>query len=77
LCEIISGLYYEIVSSRETGEKSQIVCIKNRSGVTPIDIAKHLEDQNIIISPRNDRIRIAPHFFNTPAEIEKLVENLP
>lgn len=77
LCEIISGLYYETVSSRETGEKSQIVCIKNRSGVTPIDIAKHLENQNIIISPRNDRIRIAPHFFNTPGEIEKLVENLP
>ncbi len=77
LCEIISGLYYEIVSSRETGEKSQIVCIKNRSGLTPFDISKHLENQNIIISPRNDLVRIAPHFFNTPAEIEKLVENLP
>ncbi len=77
LCEIISGLYYEIVSSRQIGEKSQIVCIKNRSGLTPNDIANHLQNQNIIISPRNDRVRIAPHFFNTFEDIEKLVENLP
>ncbi len=77
LCEILSGLYYEIVSSRETGEKSQIVCIKNRAGLTPNDLAKHLQNHNIIVSPRNDRLRIAPHFFNTQADIEKLVESLP
>ncbi len=77
LCEIISGLYYEIVSSRETGEKSQIVCIKNRSGLTPNQIAEHLESHSIIVSPRNDRIRIAPHIFNTFGDIEKLVESLP
>jgi cysteine desulfurase / selenocysteine lyase len=76
-CEILSKLYYEIVSSREPGEKSQIVCIKNRSGLAPNEIAKHLEARNIIVSPRNDRIRVAPHFFNTKEEIEKLVENLP
>ena len=76
-CEIVSGLYYEIVSSRAPGEKSQIVCIRNRSGLSPISIANHLVERGIIVSPRNDRIRIAPHFFNTSEEIEKLVENLP
>lgn len=77
LCEIISHLYYEIISSRETGEKSQIVCIKNLSGLMPNDIANHLESVNVIVSPRNDVIRIAPHFFNNYKDIEKLVENLP
>lgn len=76
LCEILPTETYEIVSSREKGEKSQIVCIKHRFGLTPTDIFNQLQTENIIISPRNDRIRIAPHFFNNQADIEKLVANL-
>jgi len=45
--------------------------------LTPAEIAKRLERENIIVSPRNDRIRIAPHFFNNQEDIEKLVEVLP
>ncbi len=33
LCEILPTENYEIVSSREKGEKSQIVCIKHRGGL--------------------------------------------
>ncbi len=76
LCELLPTENYEIVSSRAKGEKSQIVCIKHRYGVSPMEIAKHLQNENIIISPRNDRIRIAPHFFNNQADIEKLVTHL-
>ena len=72
LCEIIDKENYEIVSSRETREKSQIVCIKHKNGKTPNEIAERLEKQNIIVSPRNDRIRIAPHFYNNIGEIERL-----
>ncbi len=72
LCEIIDEENYEIVSSRKKGEKSQIVCIKHKNGKTPNEIAEKLEKQNIIVSPRNDRIRIAPHFYNNIGEIEKL-----
>jgi cysteine desulfurase / selenocysteine lyase len=77
LCEMIAGKDYEIISSREKGEKSQIVCIKNRAGVTSSEIAKKLEAEKIIVSPRGDRLRIAPHFFNNREDIEKLVEYLP
>ena len=77
LCEIVPTEKYEIVSSRKKGEKSQIVCIKHRNGLTPTEIAAELEKENIIISPRNDRLRIAPHFFNNQADIEKLAECLP
>ncbi|MEZ5428246.1 MAG: aminotransferase class V-fold PLP-dependent enzyme [Pyrinomonadaceae bacterium] len=76
-CEVLSKLYYEVVSSREEGERSQIVCIRHRTGMTPAEIARTLENRNIIVSPRNDRIRIAPHFFNTYEDIDRLVENLP
>jgi len=77
LCELISGKNYEIVSSRAQGEKSQIVCIRHRNGLTANEIAKKLEAEQIIVSPRGDRLRIAPHFFNNTADIEKLAENLP
>jgi len=77
LCELLAGKNYEIVSSRANGEKSQIVCIKNNDGLTAVDIANHLQKQNIIVSPRGERVRIAPHFFNNREDIERLAENLP
>ncbi len=76
LCELLPTENYEIVSSRAKGEKSQIVCIKHRYGVSPTEIAKHLQNENIIVSPRNDRIRIAPHFFNNQADIENLATQI-
>ncbi len=77
LCELLAGKNYEIVSSRAGGEKSQIVCIKNNDGLTSVEIANHLQKENIIVSPRGDRVRIAPHFFNNRDDIERLAENLP
>lgn len=77
LCDALAGKNYEIVSSRAKREKSQIVCIKHKGNLEPVEIAKRLERENIIVSPRGDRVRIAPHFFNNREDIEKLVECLP
>jgi cysteine desulfurase / selenocysteine lyase len=77
LCELVAGKNYEIVSSRAAGEKSPIVCIRHNDGLTPVEIFKRLEAENVIVSPRGDRVRIAPHFFNNRADIEHLAENLP
>ncbi|MDQ3712318.1 MAG: aminotransferase class V-fold PLP-dependent enzyme [Acidobacteriota bacterium] len=77
LCELLAGKDYEIVSSRAKGEKSQIVSLKNNHGLTSTEIAEHLEKENIIVSPRGDRVRIAPHFFNNREDIERLAESLP
>ncbi len=77
LCELVAGKDYDIISSRLEGEKSQIVCIKHRGGLHCEKIAENLQNRNIIVSPRGDRLRIAPHFYNIKEEIEVLVENLP
>jgi selenocysteine lyase/cysteine desulfurase len=77
LCELLAGKNYEIVSSRAKGEKSQIVCIKSTNGLTPSEIDERLQKENIVVSPRGDRIRVAPHFFNNKEDIERLVEALP
>jgi selenocysteine lyase/cysteine desulfurase len=76
LCDGLGRRDYEIVSSRRPSEKSQIVCIKSTKGETPNEIASRLQAENIIISPRGDRIRIAPHFYNNEADITRLVESL-
>ena len=77
LCDRLQDSAYEVVSSRKPEEKSQTVCIQSRSGFTPTNLYSHLIKQNIVTAPRGDRLRISPHFYNTVAEIDHLVEALP
>ena len=77
LCELLAGKNYEIVSSRAPEEKSAIVCIRHRDGLTSNEVFERLERENVIVSPRGDRLRIAPHFYNNREDIERLVEALP
>ncbi len=77
LCERLSVRDYAIVSSRRKEEKSQIVCIEHRSGQTAASLYSHLKRQHIMVAPRGDRLRIAPHLYNIKDEIHALVEALP
>jgi selenocysteine lyase/cysteine desulfurase len=77
LCDGVAGKNYDIVSSRSPGEKSAIVCLKHRNGLSSNQIAKQLERQKIIVSPRGDRLRIAPHFYNNSEDIDRLLATLP
>jgi selenocysteine lyase/cysteine desulfurase len=77
LCDSLAGKGYDIVSSRKPGEKSAIVCIKHRNGIDSNEIFKKLEAENVIVSARGDRVRIAPHFYNDQSDIERLIEALP
>jgi cysteine desulfurase / selenocysteine lyase len=77
LCEMLAGKDYDIISSRAPEEKSAIVCVKHRGGLHCSEIAARLQEANIVVSPRNDRLRISPHFYNTPGDIERLVAELP
>jgi selenocysteine lyase/cysteine desulfurase len=77
LCERINSDNYDIVSSRTKAEKSQIVCIKHRHGLSPMSLYKHLTERSIVTAPRGERLRIAPHFYNTTEDINRLIEALP
>ncbi|MFN2500674.1 MAG: aminotransferase class V-fold PLP-dependent enzyme [Pyrinomonadaceae bacterium] len=78
LCEGLKGRPYDVIGSRAASEASAIVCIKHHNpAVTSNDIAARLAAENIIVSPRGDRLRIAPHFFNNTEDIERLLEVLP
>lgn len=77
LCEKLDGARYQIISSRVGGEKSQIVCLSHKGGIEAMALYSHLKQRNIITAPRSGRLRISPHFYNTTADIDELVSNLP
>ena len=77
LCERLKAKRYEVVSSRAPGEKSQIVCIRHLDGLSAMSLYHQLNAKRIVTSPRLDRLRIAPHFYNTPTEVEEFVRSLP
>jgi len=77
LCDRLKEKPYEIVSSRANGEKSQIVCLRHTGGVSAMALYARLKQQNIITAPRGDRLRIAPHLYNTLTEMDQLVNALP
>lgn len=77
LCERLKERRYEVVSSREHGEKSQIVCIRHRDGMSPMALYAHLVSRNIVTAPRGDRLRISPHLYNTSQEIDEFIHVLP
>lgn len=77
LCDSLIGKNYRIVSSRNPGERSQIICLENTAGLNANDIFHQLEAQKIVVSPRGGRLRIAPHLFNNLDDIDRLIDALP
>jgi len=77
LCQNLSSRNYRVISTRDLGQKSQIVCIQHRGGASAMHLYSQLKSNNIITAPRGDRLRIAPHIYNSFDEIDRLVSALP
>ncbi len=76
---LVSGLQargYTVISSRRHGEASGIVSFK--SGRHNHDqIVRDLQQRHVIIVEREGRLRASPHFYNTEADIDRLLDGLP
>lgn len=77
LCERLKEKSYEVVSSRAPGEKSPIVCIRHLHGIPAMRLYAQLGARKIVTAPRGDRLRIAPHLYNTSHEVDELIKALP
>ena len=64
---------FEILSPLEPESRSGITVFKVKD---PVKLWKKLLAKKIYVSPRGGGIRVAPHFYNSMEEIEKLVKNL-
>ncbi len=78
LCEGLKAKGYAIFSPRGEDERSGIVTFEPPAGAPPLQkIVADLEALNIVIVVREGRLRASPHFYNTEAQIDALVDSLP
>ncbi|HMD53484.1 MAG TPA: aminotransferase class V-fold PLP-dependent enzyme, partial [Phycisphaerae bacterium] len=76
---LVAGLVqkgYKIVSSRRSGEASGIVSF-TAAHHPHAQIISSLEAGKIIIALREGRLRVSPHFYNTPEDMDRLLAMLP
>ena len=67
---------YEILGDRSAGSESGIISIR-KPDVDARLIVRDLKDAGVIAAPRQGWVRISPHFYISPADIEKLLDLLP
>ncbi|MDH7601145.1 MAG: aminotransferase class V-fold PLP-dependent enzyme [Armatimonadota bacterium] len=72
-CNELTHLGCKVFSPRGPEEKSGIVSFyhTNRSAT---DIVQALASERIIVVERAGRIRVAPHYYNTQAELERVLD---
>ena len=58
------------------GERSGIVCFEHPR-LAAAQLAQQLEAAGVIVSLRGGAIRVSPHFYNTEADLERLLAVLP
>ncbi|MEM1566273.1 MAG: aminotransferase class V-fold PLP-dependent enzyme [Candidatus Bathyarchaeia archaeon] len=73
LIEKVKALGLKLQTPEEPQHRSGIVNFKIHK---PKEFAEHLKHNNIVVSARAHGIRVSPHFYNTEAEIDKLIEEI-
>ena len=76
LCEGLARKGYHVRSPRGDRERSGIVIFDSAAHPTD-DIFQRLAADDVIVSVRGGAIRVSPHYYNTEAEIERLLNLLP
>jgi cysteine desulfurase/selenocysteine lyase len=67
---------YQLLGDRTAENGSGIIAL-NKAGVDCRKIVRDLKDRGIIAAPRQGFVRFSPHFYISPEEIEKVVDQLP
>ncbi len=75
----LEQLGYPVVSPQGEGERSGLICFRphpERAEQTISQIVDVLANRRIYVAARGDVVRVSPHFYNTLAEIDALLETL-
>jgi selenocysteine lyase/cysteine desulfurase len=78
LVEGVASKGYRVISPRDEGAWSGIVSFVAADPTRHRDIWQHLrQNHRTEIAVRENRLRCSPHFYNTEAQVDRLVERLP
>jgi selenocysteine lyase/cysteine desulfurase len=75
LCERGASAGFEVFSSRLPEDRSGVVSL-TLPGKDPRELRRRCLAERIVINQRAGRLRVSPHVYNTPAELDQLVEVL-
>ncbi len=64
---------YELMSSRDESRRSGVIAIR---AADSRKLFSYLTDNGFVVSFREGGVRISPHFYNSPDEIESLIGSL-
>lgn len=67
---------YQLLGDRTAENGSGIIAL-NKAGVDSRKIVRDLKDRGIVAAPRQGFVRFSPHFYISPEDIEKVVDQLP
>jgi selenocysteine lyase/cysteine desulfurase len=67
---------YEVMGTRKPDTTSGIVTIR-KSGIDSRFVVQRLREERVIAAPRQGWIRMSPHFYVSPEEIQKALDLLP
>jgi selenocysteine lyase/cysteine desulfurase len=73
LCERAPAAGWTVWSSRRDADRSGIVSLVPPPGRDPAAVVKELRRQGVVVNHRAGRLRVSPHAYNTPDEIDRLV----
>jgi cysteine desulfurase / selenocysteine lyase len=76
LCDGLVARGYRLRSPRGPSEKSGAVTFASDHHPSP-DLHARLREARVITSLREGAVRVSPHFYNTEAEIDRLLATLP
>jgi cysteine desulfurase / selenocysteine lyase len=67
---------WTVLSPRETeAEKSGIV-LASKEGIDPESLKRRLDDRGVVVSIRGGALRVSPHAYNTPEDLDELLDSL-
>ncbi len=75
LAEGAAARGYEVLATRTPATGAGIVAFR-KPGTESTDIVRRLKGLGIIVAPRQGWVRAAPHFYISPAEIDRTLESL-
>lgn len=67
---------YEVLGDRAPGTTSGIVSFRHPSADCRI-VVRELKEQGFLAAPRQGWVRVSPHFYISPEEIDRMLELLP
>jgi cysteine desulfurase/selenocysteine lyase len=67
---------YQLLGDRTPESGAGIIAIQ-KPGIDSRKVVHDLKQQGIIAAPRQGWVRLSPHFYISPEEIDRVIEALP